>query len=79
MGTKMASNYVNLFMADFEKKVIFTYPIQPIYYRRYIDDIISIWSSTRQEITNFQNHLNDVHPTIKFTFEVSDQNYNIWT
>ena len=41
MGTKMAPNYANLYMAHIEKKSIFTYKIQSHYYRRYIDDIFS--------------------------------------
>ena len=44
-----------------------------MYYRWYIDDILLVWTSTREELTKFQNHLNNVHPTIKFKFEVSDK------
>jgi len=71
MGTKMAPNYANLFMAYFEDKFIFNYPSQPVYYRRYIDDILIIWTSSVDELTNFQTHVNNVHSTIKFTFETS--------
>jgi len=39
MGTKLAPNYANLFMADFESKYLFNYPKQPAYYRRYLDDM----------------------------------------
>ena len=74
MGTKMAPNFANLYMAYFEKEYIFNYRIQPLYYRRYIDDVILIWPSTLEELQRFQEHVNQVHPTIKFTFEVSETN-----
>jgi len=72
MGTKLAPNYANLFMADFENKHVFTYTIQPTYYRRYIDDILLIWDHSTSELDNFLDHLNSVHPTIKFTKSVSN-------
>jgi len=72
MGTKLAPNYANLFMADFESKHVFTYPIQPSYYRRYINDIFFIWNHPISELDNFIDHLNSVHPTIKFTKSVSN-------
>ena len=50
---------------------IFNYPVQPTYYRRYLDDIILIWSAPLEEFNTFKEHLNQVHPSIKFTFEAS--------
>jgi len=74
MGTRMAPNYANLYMAYLEKEHIFTYPKQPLYYRRYLDDIILIWPGPLEELTKFQEYLNNAHPTIKFTFEISTSN-----
>ena len=71
MGTKMAPNYANLYMTNLEMEHIFNYPVQPTYYRRYLDDIILIWSATLEEFNTFKEHLNQVHPSIKFTFETS--------
>ena len=73
MGTKLAPNYANLFMADFENKFVFNYPIQPTYYRRYIDDIFFIWEYSTTELQQFIDHLNSRHPTIKFTQTISDK------
>ena len=58
MGTKLAPNYANLFMADFETKHVFNYPLKPVYYRRYIDDIFFIWNHSATELTSFIDHLN---------------------
>ena len=71
MGTKLAPNYANLFMADFENKYVFNYPVQPTLYRRYIDDIFFVWNHDLSELDQFIDHLNAVHPTIKFTKTVS--------
>jgi len=71
MGTKLAPNYANLFMTDFENKHVFTWPKQPLYYRRYIDDIFLLWDYSSTDLDHFINHLNSVHPTIKFTSSIS--------
>ena len=39
MGTKLAPSYANLFMAKFEGKYVYTYPLQPKLWKRFIDDI----------------------------------------
>ena len=44
MGTKMAPSYANLFMTRFEGKYVYTYPVQPKLWKRFIDDIFLIWS-----------------------------------
>ncbi|XP_065896286.1 uncharacterized protein [Dysidea avara] len=71
MGTAMAPNYANLFMSNFEDKFIFNRNTRPVYYRRYIDDLLIIWKDTEEELIKFMDHLNNCHPTIKFTFESS--------
>jgi len=69
MGTPMAPNFANLYMANFEEKFIFTFPFQPKFYKRYIDDIILIFDHPLDNFMQFKEHLNTVHPTMKFTFE----------
>ena len=44
MGTKLAPNYANLFMTDFENQHVFTWKQQPLYYCHYIDDIFLLWN-----------------------------------
>ncbi len=36
MGTKVAPSLANIFMADFEEKYVYTYPLQPLFWARYI-------------------------------------------
>ena len=72
MGTKLASSYANLFMTKFEEKYVYTYPLQPKLWKRSIDNIFMIWPHGMDSLIQFINHLNAVHPTIKFTSDLSD-------
>ena len=72
MGTKLAHSYANLFMTKFEDKYVYTYPLQPQLWKRFIDDIFLIWPHGRNSLIKFIVHLNTVHPTIKFTSDISD-------
>ena len=73
MGTKLAPNYANLFMANFENNFVFNYQIQPTLYKGFIDDIFFIWNDTPKELDRFISHLNSVHETIKFTKTTSTE------
>ena len=74
MGTRVAPTYANLFMSHFEEQHVYTYPLQPDLWLRYIDDVKMIWSHGQAELDKFIAHLNSVHPWIKFT---SDQSPNV--
>ena len=72
MGTKLAPSYANLFMTKFEDKYVYTYPLQPQLWKRFIDDIFLIWPHGMNSLTKFIEHLNTVHPPIKFTSDISE-------
>ena len=72
MGTKLAPSYANLFVTKFEEKHVYTYPLQPKLWKRFKDDIFIIWPHDMDSLLKFINHLNIVHPTIKFTNDISD-------
>jgi len=76
MGTKVAPSFAILFMADFEDKHVYTHHTQPLVWYRYIDDIFLIWEHSNEALLNFVEHLNNCHPTIKFTSEISQQQVN---
>ena len=71
MGTKLAPSYANLFMTKFEKSHVYTYQLQPTQWKRFIDDIFMIWPHGMDSLLEFLEHLNTVHPTIKFTSTIS--------
>ena len=72
MGTKLAPSYANLFMTQFEDKYAYTYPLQPQLWKRFIDDIFVIWPHGMNSLMKFIEHLNTVHPPIKFTSDISE-------
>ena len=54
-----------------EEKYVYTYPLQPILWIRFIDHIFFIWPHRGDTLLQCINHLNTVHSTIKFTKEIS--------
>ena len=71
MGKTLAPSYANLFMNKSEEKYVYSYPLQPKLWRRFIDDIFIIWHHGMDSLLEFIDHLNIVHPTIKFTSDIS--------
>ena len=59
-------------MTKFEEKYVYTYPLQPKLWKRFIDDILIIWPHGMDSLLQLINHLNTVHTTIKFTSDISD-------
>ena len=45
---------------------------KPKEWRRYIDDIFSLWDSHEKDVDQFIEQANKFHPTIKFTAEISE-------
>ncbi len=76
MGSKSSPTFANLFMEDWESKWVDPYPLAPIIWRRYIDDVFLIWTHGVDELKKFIEHLNSVHATIKFTAEWSETEIN---
>ena len=73
MGTKMGPNYANLFVGFVEKQIFeqYTDPI-PDYFGRYIDDCCGAASCSRGELEQFINYVNNFHPALQFTWEISE-------
>ena len=76
MGTATAPNYANLFMDRFETKALANWPLKPLIWLRFIDDIFMIWTHGEDKLDEFITYLNSIHPTIKFTHESSTTQIN---
>ena len=59
-------------MAEFDTKLIRQSRIKPIKWKRYIDDVFSLWNRSKQDINLFIEQANQFHPSIKFTAEISE-------
>ena len=68
MGTTLAPNYSGVFLANFENTVLHNAPnnLQPIIWKRFIDDIFMIYTQGEAALQNFHTYFNNIHPTIKF-------------
>ena len=71
MGTKMAVAFGIIFMGEIEKQILNKSAHKPLAWKRYIDDIMSLWHASRDVVEKFIEHTNKHHPTIKFTAEIS--------
>ena len=76
MGTKMAVAFANIFMAKVETEIISQSTLKPLVWKRFIDDIFTLWNTTGEGILQFIEQANKHHPTIKFTAEISDRETN---
>ena len=68
----MTVAFANIFMAEFETKLICQSRIKPIEWKRYIGDVFSLWNKSKQDINLFIEQANQFHPSIKFTAEISE-------
>ena len=76
MGTAVAPNYANLFMDRFKTKALANWRLKPLIWLRFIDDIFMIWTHGEDTLNEFITYLNGIHPTIKFTHELSNTQIN---
>ena len=69
MFTKMGPSFTCLFVGYVEEKMLLTYTgTKPIMLRRYIDDNIGISTSTKSELEDFMQYVNDFHPSLSYTY-----------
>lgn len=79
MGTKMAPTYANLVLAYLEEKLYDsctgTNSEYGSYIRenflRYLDDCFIIWPKSQWKLVDFTEHLNKLHPNLRFTQDIS--------
>ena len=53
MGTEMAVAFANIFMNEVETKMLNKSKIKPIVWKRYIDDVFSLWDIPKRDIDLF--------------------------
>ena len=73
MGTKMAVAFASIHMGEIEKQTLNESAHKPLAWKRYIDDIIFLWhtSRSREVAEKFIEQANEKYPTIRFTAEIS--------
>ena len=78
MGTRVASNFANVYMGRLEDKFVYQTQLANwlIMWVRFIDDIFLFWKGDKDSLIDFLDYLNDVVPSIKFTHEISTDSVN---
>ena len=75
MATKMAVAFSVTFMAHVDKQLLHASPYSYFSgWKKFIDDIFSVWTLPETEINNFIDFASSFHITIKFTLTNSHQN-----
>ena len=72
----MVPPYSMLFIAEFEEKILSEIELKSYLWWRYIDDIFFLWEHGEEKLREFREHLNEKHPTTKFTVEWSQTSIN---
>ena len=72
----VAVAFANIFISAVETEIINKSKTKPLRWKRYIDDVFSLWDTKREEIDQFILEANRHHPTIKFTAEISEKKRN---
>ena len=68
----MAPTYANLFMGKLEENLNELGKPHIMLWKRFIDDIFVIWTGSASKFTTYMNIINQLHHTIKFTYELSE-------
>ena len=77
MGSKPAPSYANLFMARRIDNIIFAIIklfenneiLSSIFFKRFLDDLIFIFTGSTKALHQFLEAVNQIHPNIKFTMQ----------
>ena len=69
---KWQSLLPTFFLGKVESQILIQSAQKPLAWKRYIEDISSIWNISKDEVTQFIEQANSHHPTIEFTVDVSD-------
>ena len=76
VGSKFASLYSNLFMAELGKIIFQNSEVKPFLWLRYLDEIFYIWTQGFQKLNKLFNCVNSLNPTVKFTMNYSTTEIN---
>ena len=71
MGAKMTPSNANILMRDLEERLLLSSLKQPLSWFRFIADVDMKWIHSDKDLDEFFEHANSIHPSKKFTHEVS--------
>jgi hypothetical protein len=72
MGKRWAPAYGDIFMADWESWTLPEAPYQPLFWKRFLDDIFIIWPHSKEEFQEFITYLNQLDESVTLTAEIHE-------
>ena len=69
MGKKYAPSFANIFMANWEERMLDQAQHQPALYKRYLDDIFMIWTEGELNLSQFLQQANALDSSIQLEAE----------
>lgn len=72
MGTTMTIAFPNIFPAKKDKELLTQSSIKQIFWKEFINEVISVWDASKNETEELLLKENNFHPTVKFTAEISE-------
>jgi hypothetical protein len=73
MGSPLGPIFANIFLTHFENTFMKNAPVQPLFYKRYVDD--TFWLlPVNSDVDSLLTYLNSCHPNMKFTYETECNN-----
>ena len=76
IGTKFAPPYACIFMDKVQTEFLDKELLKPWVWLKYIDGIFFVWIHGEESLQQFLEHLNDFHPGLRFTYEISAHQVN---
>lgn len=75
MGNPLSPLLAEIFMDSLENKIS-KHPLfsKFVYWYRYVDDILACFTGTDRQLQLFLDYINNIHPNIKFTIEIENNN-----
>ena len=74
MGSPLSPIVADLYMESFEQRALKTFPLPQKVWICYVDDTFVLWPHSDEALDRFQEHLNNQHPSIRFTQEEESEN-----
>jgi hypothetical protein len=73
MGAAFSPTIANIFMSVILRRFLRTQQHHPLLLKRYIDDILIIWTKSQEQLNTFLTELNNFHPNLHYTHEHSTE------
>jgi hypothetical protein len=76
MGKTYAPSLADIYLEEFDEKAQTGFPVQPLFFFRFIDDVFFVWCGTEEELIAYNAYLNNLIPGIKITLSWSRTEVN---